>query len=77
MAKLRDTDGRWTEEYNSIRIGSHSIKLKDGPILNTDPMIALKEYEQQVPLEYYYVDTQQVKEEDIDIDIDIDKYVIV
>jgi hypothetical protein len=73
MAKLRDTDGRWTEEYNSIRIGSHSIKLKDNPIIYTDPMIALKEYEQQVPLEYYYVDTEQVNEENIDIN----KYVIV
>jgi hypothetical protein len=67
MIKLRDSDGRWTEEYNSIRIGSHTIKLKDKPIIYTDPLIALKEYEQHVTLEYYYVDTaQDISEEYID-----------
>ncbi len=67
MIKLRDSDSRWTEEYNSIRIGSHTIKLKDKPIIYTDPLIALKEYEQQVALEYYYVDTaQDISEEYID-----------
>jgi len=68
MLKLRDNDGHWTTEYNSIRIGSHDIKLQEKPsVIHTDPMIALKEYEQQVPLEYYYVDTSQgILEEKID-----------
>lgn len=59
MLKLRDSDSTWTKEYNSVRIGSHHIELKDSSVINTDPMIALKEYEQHVPLEYYYVDTSQ------------------
>ena len=75
MMKLRDSAGEWTKEYNSIRIGTHKIKLKDKPIITTDPMIALKEYEQQVPLEYYYVDTEQAN---IKIsEVNIDKYIIV
>ena len=64
MLKLRDSDATWTKEFNSIRIGSHDIKLKDKPVLHTSPLIALKEYEQQVPLEYYYVDTSQ----NVDVD---------
>ena len=71
MLKLRDSGGEWTKEYNSIRIGTHQIKLKDKPMITTDPMVALKEYEQQVPLEYYYVDTEQGKNEE-----HVDKYTI-
>jgi len=68
MLKLRDSDGHWATEYNSIRIGSHDITLQEKPsVIHTDPMIALKEYEQQVPLEYYYVDTaQDILEENIE-----------
>lgn len=59
MLKLRDSSAKWTKEYNSIRIGSHVIKLPGKPDIHTNPLIALKEYEQQVPLEYYFVDTSQ------------------
>ena len=77
MIKLRDSGGEWTKQYNSIRIGTHQIKLKDKPIIVTDPMIALKEYEQQIPLEYYYVDTEQADTEQTDAEqADIDKYMI-
>ena len=63
MLKLRDSSAKWTKDYNSIRIGTHDIKLPDKPVIHTNPMIALKEYEQQVPLEYYFVDTSQNIEE--------------
>ncbi len=59
MIKLRDNSAKWTEHYDSVRIGSHEIKLKDKPTIYTNPLIALKEYEQQIPLEYYFVDTSQ------------------
>ena len=66
MLKLRDSSAKWTKEYNSIRIGSHIIKLPGKSDIHTNPLIALKEYEQQVPLEYYFVDTSQdVNEENI------------
>ena len=66
MLKLRDSSAKWTKEYNSIRIGSHDVKLPGKPVIHTNPLIALKEYEQQVPLEYYFVDTSQnVEEENI------------
>ena len=63
MLKLRDSSAKWTKEYNSIRIGSHDVKLPGKPVIHTNPLIALKEYEQQVPLEYYFVDTSQNVEE--------------
>jgi hypothetical protein len=63
MLKLRDSGAKWTTDYNSVRIGSHAIKLPDKPVIITQPMVALKTYEQQVPLEYYYVDTSQVRED--------------
>ena len=74
MMKLRDSAGEWTKEYNSIRIGSHKITMKDKPMITTDPMIALKEYEQQVPLEYYYVQTEQAQVQAQQIDTE--KYII-
>jgi len=67
MLKLRDTGAKWIAHYNSIRIGQHQIDTTDSakPI-TTNPLIALREYEQQVPLEYYFVDTSQaVTEENI------------
>ena len=67
MLKLRDSGAKWIAEYNSIRIGSHTVTLTDkGTDIHTNPLIALREYEQQVPLEYYFVDTKQdIKEADI------------
>jgi hypothetical protein len=62
MLKLRDNSATWSKEYNSIRIGSHDIKLQDKPVIHTNPLVALKEYEQQVPIEYYFVDTLQLVE---------------
>lgn len=57
--KLRDNSAKWIENYNSVRVGSYYIKLTDAPGYYTDPTVTLKEYNQQVPLEYYYVDTTQ------------------
>ena len=66
MLKLRDTGAKWIAHYNSIRIGQHIIHTTDGKTITTNPLIALREYEQQVPLEYYFVDTNQdITEENI------------
>jgi len=60
MIKLRDNTGSWAKKYNSIRIGSHYIEYKYN--VTTQPIVSLKDYEQQVPLEFYFVDTSNVKE---------------
>lgn len=60
MIKLRDNTGSWAKKYNSIRIGSHYIEYKYS--VTTQPIVSLKDYEQQVPLEFYFVDTSNVKE---------------
>lgn len=67
MLKLRDTAANWLMDYNSIRIGTHHIQVKENDkdkLINTNPLVALREYEQQVPLEYYFVDTSQLIEEE-------------
>jgi len=69
MLKLRDTGGKWIIHFNSIRIGQHQINIEDANLkqnkmITTNPLIALREYEQQVPLEYYFVDTSQDVTED-------------
>ena len=68
MLKMRDNNSKWTTLYNSIRIGTHHIDTKRGQII-TEPMIAIKEYEQQVPLEYYFVDTSHIKDDKDDKDV--------
>jgi len=71
MMKLRDTGAKWIAHYNSIRIGQHHINIADtdtkqNKTITTNPLVALREYEQQVPLEYYFVDTNQnITEENI------------
>lgn len=59
MLKLRDNGAKWIAQYNSIRIGQHQINTTEGKTITTNPLIALRDYEQQVPLEYYFVDTSQ------------------
>ena len=66
MLKLRDTGAKWIAHFNAIRIGQHVVHTAEGKTITTNPLIALREYEQQVPLEYYFVDTSQdVTEENI------------
>jgi hypothetical protein len=58
--KLRDNNGKWTKDYNSIGYGKQDIYLKNkDEIITLNPMVALKDYEQQVPIGYYYVKTDQ------------------
>lgn len=56
--KIRDTDGKWSEHFDSAFIGIHSITLKDSTV-NTKPTWVLKYFNQQLPLTYHYVDTTQ------------------
>ena len=56
-ARLRDEEGKWVNEYDSIGQGIYEI---DGKIYQ--PQLAVKTFQQQLPLSYYYIDTRQVLE---------------
>ena len=56
-ARLRDEEGKWVNEYDSIGQGIYEI---DGKIYQ--PQLAVKTFQQQLPLSYYYIDTRQITE---------------
>lgn len=56
--KIRDSDGKWVYKYNSMLQGKVSIETKSG-LRVLEPQIIVKDYNQQIPLAYYYIDTTQ------------------
>jgi len=56
--RITDHDGKWSESYNSAYLGY--IELDNGSFLDK-PTIVLKEYNQQIPLSYHYVNKKTVK----------------
>ena len=58
--KVRDSDGKWTKEYDSIGLGNRpylSKNSKKEKILYNQQVV--KNYDQQIALTYYYVNTDQ------------------
>ena len=58
--KTRDSDAKWTKNYDSIAVGDRtyfSQKSKKEKIFYNHQVI--KNYNQQFPLAYYYIDTNQ------------------
>ena len=61
MLTLRDSGAKWIKEFDSIRIGYHAkYKFDKDQNVNIKPMVVLKDYQQQYPLEFYFVDTSQI-----------------
>jgi hypothetical protein len=58
--RISDHDGKWSKTYDSIILGK--IELDDGNYIE-EPIIAVKEYSQQIPLSYHYVNTHKLKYE--------------
>jgi hypothetical protein len=52
-SNINNYDNLWENKYDSIFLGN--IELNDGKILNDVPLIVLKNYEQQSPLSYHYI----------------------
>ena len=50
--RITDYDGNWAENYDSCYLGK--IELDNGEYLKNTPIIAIKEYNQQVPLSFHY-----------------------
>ena len=65
MLKLRDVDASWVYKYNSVQspmLMSDSVissKEQDSTFVCGNIQTIVKEYNQQIPLAYYYIDTEQ------------------
>ena len=60
-AKLRDSAGKWAKEYDSVMqplITVYDTELKRPRVL--DPQVVVKNFKQQHPLQYAYLDTSKV-----------------
>jgi hypothetical protein len=51
--RISDHDGLWTEKYDSVYVGA--LELDDGTFLDDTPIIVLKDYKQQIPLTYHFI----------------------
>jgi len=60
--KIRDVDANWVSDFNSVRHGKHTVNLEGRDPRVLLPQIVVKDYNQQVPLSYYYVNTDQEPE---------------
>ena len=58
--RISDHDGKWAENYDSAYIGH--IELDNGENLENTPIIVIKNYEQQIPLSYHYINKATLTE---------------
>jgi hypothetical protein len=56
--RISDHDGIWSNTYKSAYL--NDIELDDGSFLPDTPMLVLKEYNQQLPLTYHYIDKSTI-----------------
>jgi len=59
--RISDHDGKWTELFDSCYLGNH-IELDNGEYLKNAPLLVVKEYNQQIPLSYHYINKSHLKE---------------
>jgi hypothetical protein len=55
--RITDYNSKWTQNYNSIYLGN--IQLDDDTILKNN-ILVLKEYNQQIPLSYHYINKKSL-----------------
>lgn len=53
--RISDHDGLWANVDDSVYVG-YNLELDDGTTLEDTPMLVLKDYDQQVPLSYHFID---------------------
>ena len=56
--RISDHDGKWVRNYDSVYLGP--IELDDGTYLKCN-LLAIKNYNQQVPLSYHYIDKRTIE----------------
>ena len=57
--RISDHDGLWCKKFNSVYLGH--TELDNGTYLENTPIIVVKEYEQQFPLSYHYVNKKKLE----------------
>lgn len=55
--RITDYDGKWAEKYNSVYVGD--IELDNGEKMKNTPIYVVKKYEQQIPLSYHFINTNE------------------
>lgn len=58
--RISDHDGLWTNDYDSVYLSN--IELDDGSALQDTPILGIKDYNQQIPLSYHYIDKTKLLE---------------
>jgi hypothetical protein len=58
--RISDHDGLWAKMYDSVLLDT--VELDDGSMLKDTPMYVCKEYEQQLPLSYHYLNKKNIGE---------------
>jgi hypothetical protein len=53
--RITDYDGKWAKNFDSVYVGK--IELDNGEKLSNNPIYVVKNYEQQIPLSYHFIDT--------------------
>jgi hypothetical protein len=59
--RISDHDGLWSISYNSAYLGL--IELDNGKKIENTQIIVIKEYEQQTPLSYHYINKKMIEED--------------
>jgi len=65
--RITDHDGLWSRDYDSVYVGQ--TELDNGINLKNTPIIVIKEYEQQCPLSYHYINKKTLEGEKQDYGI--------
>lgn len=68
--RISDHGGLWTNEYDSVYLCN--IELDDGSLLQDTPILVIKDYNQQIPLSYHYIDKTKLHEKFNQNDISYD-----
>ena len=58
--RISDHDGNWAKLYDSVILDA--VELDDGSKLKDTPIYVCKEYEQQQPLSYHYLNKKTLGE---------------
>jgi len=53
VSRISDHNGTWAADYDSAYIGN--LLLDDGNYMKDTPITVIRDYDQQVPLSYYYI----------------------
>ena len=54
--RISDHDGKWAKNNDSVYLGN--IELDNGSLIKETPLIVLKDYNQQIPLSYHFINKE-------------------